>query len=99
MTAIRSDDKLSVPDLERLLSLAARDTSGSRRIAQFILSLWDGTRYKADLQDLLGLDERLFSELLALMQVLHARHMQLDCLVTYHQLLPIIRMWGAPSTS
>lgn len=99
MTAIRSDDKLSVPDLERLLSLAARDTSGSRRIAQFILSLWDGTRYKADLQDLLGLDERLFSELLALMQVLHARNLQLDCLVTYHQLLPVIRMWGTPPLS
>ena len=67
MTAIRSDDKLSVPDLERHLSLAARDTSGSRRIAQFLLSLWDGTHFKADLQDLLCLDEGLFGDLLALM--------------------------------
>ena len=96
MTAIRSDAALSVPDLERLLSLAARDTSGGRRIAQFLLSLWDGTRFKADLQDLLGLDERLFGDLLALLQVLHARNLQLDRLVTYHQLLPIMRMWGAP---
>jgi hypothetical protein len=58
-----------------------------------------GTRYKADLQDLLGLDERLFAELLALMQVLHTRHQQIDCLVIYHQLLPVMRMWGAPPTS
>ena len=88
-----------VPDLERLLRLAARDTSGGRRIAQCLLSLWDGTRFKADLQDLLGLDDRLFGDLLALMQVLHARNLQLDCLVTYHQLLPVLRMWGTPPTS
>ncbi len=99
MTAIRSDDELSVPDLERLLKSrrAIRQEAGASR--SLCLSLWDRTRYKADLQDLPGLDERLFAELLALMQVLHARHLQLDCLATYHQSLLVIRMRGAPPAS
>ncbi len=33
------------------------------------------------------------------MLVLHARHLQLDCLATYHQSLFVIRMWGASPAS
>ncbi len=48
MTAIRSDDELSVPDLGRLLKSrrAIRQEAGASR--SLCLSLWDGTRYKAD---------------------------------------------------
>ncbi len=47
------------------------------------------------LPDLLGLDDRLFGDLLALLQVLHARPL-LDRLVASHQLLAVMCMWGAP---
>ncbi|WP_420909770.1 DUF7673 family protein [Acidiferrobacter thiooxydans] len=45
-----------LPDWERLWDLAARDTSGGRRIARVLLSLWDGATFPVDLQDLLCLD-------------------------------------------
>ncbi len=39
--------------LERLIKQAERETGGSRRAAQFLLSLRDGDNYQADLQALL----------------------------------------------
>ncbi|MHB8698679.1 MAG: DUF7673 family protein [Sulfuricaulis sp.] len=35
----------------RLLKVATGDTGGAKRVTQFLLSLWDGHRYRADLQD------------------------------------------------
>ena len=70
-----------------------------RRIAPCPLNLGDGTRFKADLQDLLGLDDHRLGDLLALLQVLHARNLPLDCLITSHPLLVVMRMWGDPPAS
>ncbi len=37
--------------LERLLRIAQDDTDGSRRVAQVLLSLWNGDMFRADLQE------------------------------------------------
>ncbi|WP_297361314.1 hypothetical protein [Acidiferrobacter sp.] len=84
-----------LPDWERLWDLAARDTSGGRRIARVLLSLWDGATFSVDLQDLLCLDPGPFHDLLALLAVLHRENLQLDRLVTSHQMQPILRLWGS----
>ena len=84
-----------LPDWERLWDLAARDTSGGRRIARVLLSLWDGATCSVDLQDLLCLDPGPFHDLLALLAVLHRENLQLDRLVTSHQMQPILRLWGS----
>jgi hypothetical protein len=49
--------------LERLLRIARDDTGGFRRVVQILLSLWNGDQYRADLQELLYLDSRLFGVL------------------------------------
>jgi hypothetical protein len=47
----------------RVLENAYRDTGASRRAAQFLLSLWNGQRYTANLQELLYVDAGLFSDM------------------------------------
>ena len=84
----------ALPDWERLLDRAARDTSGGRRIGRVLLSLWDGATFPVDLQDLLCLDPGPFGELLALLALLHRDNLQLDRLVTPHQMQPILHLWG-----
>ncbi len=51
--------------------------------------VWDGGANGADT------DDRLFSDLLTLTKILHARNLRLDCLVTSHQLLSVMGMRGA----
>ena len=85
----------SLPDWERLWDLAARDTSGGRRIARVLLSLWDGATFSVDLQDLLCLDSGPFHDLLALLAILHRENLQLDRLVTPRQMQPILHLWGS----
>lgn len=80
--------------LERLLSVANGDTGGSRRAASFLLSLWNGSSFKADLQDLLCLDEPGHSDMIHVVQHLYTNNLQLDSLVSEAEMLPIIRDWG-----
>ena len=81
-------------DLERLLSVARGDTGGSRRVAQFLLSLWDGDIYRADLQAVMYIDGDLFGEMLALWAYLHSTNQQLYSLVAEDRMRPVIRAWG-----
>ncbi len=53
--------------------------------------VWDGGANGADT------DDRLFSDLLTLTKILHARNLRLDCLVTPHQMQPILSLWGTVS--
>ncbi len=80
--------------LERLLDSAYSDTGGSRRAAQFLLSLWNGARYKADLQELLYVDQAHFSDMEKVLQALYQLNAQLDTFVTEDQMKPIIEIWG-----
>jgi len=82
------------PNLRRFLQLAQRDTSGSRRLAQVLLGLWDGARFRVDLQDLLNLDPNLFDQTLHLLRHLYHNDRQLDSILSYQQMLPVIQAWG-----
>jgi hypothetical protein len=67
--------------LERLLRIARDDTGGFRRVVQILLSLWNGDQYRADLQELLYLDSRLFGDIMFLLRYLYEGYLQLDSLV------------------
>jgi hypothetical protein len=61
-----------------LLDQAAGDTGGSSRCAMFLLSLWDGGTYKADLQGLLYNDQKTFVAMLTTLKIFYANNEQLD---------------------
>lgn len=80
--------------LERLIDSAYSDTGGSRRAAQFLLSLWNGARYKTDLQELLYVEQSHFEDMQTVLQALYQLNAQLDTFVNEDQMKPIIEMWG-----
>lgn len=80
--------------LERLLNSAYGDTGGSRRAAQFLLSLWNGDRFKANLQELLYVDWKQFEDMKTVLQVLYDLKEQLGTFVTENQMKPIVEGWG-----
>ncbi len=80
--------------LERLLKLAYGDTGGSRRAAQFLLSLWNGNDFKADLQELLYVDPDIFSDMQEVTKYLYENNYQLDSLVSQSEMNPVIERWG-----
>jgi hypothetical protein len=90
---INEQDKI-ISALERLLESACRDTGGSRRAAQFLLSLWNGARYKVDLQELLYVESNQFVDILTVLQEFYRLDAQLDTFVNEDQMKPIIEMWG-----
>jgi hypothetical protein len=79
----------------RLLENAYRDTGASRRAAQFLLSLWNGQRYKANLQELLYVDAGLFSDMQTVLHELYGKNAQLDTYVTEDRMRPVIELWGS----
>lgn len=80
--------------LHRLHRLAQGDTGGSRRTAQFLLSLWNGGTWKADLQELMYIDGEIFDDMLALWRYLHNHNLQLYSLISEAEMRPIIDLWG-----
>jgi hypothetical protein len=80
--------------LDSLLHSANGDTGSSRRAAQFLLSLWNGTRFRADLQELLYVDRAQFDDMQTVIRELYATKNQLDTYVTEEQMRPIIEEWG-----
>ena len=80
--------------IAKLLDHAYRDTGGSKRCAMFLLSLWDGNRYKADLQDLMYIDEDIFLMYMNIYRYLYEHNLQLDSLVSDDKMKPIIKCWG-----
>ena len=80
--------------LEKLLGHARGDTGGSRRCAMFLLSLWNGDHFKADLQDLLYNDPAIFRAMVDLLTYLYEHNLQLDSLVSSAEIAPVIAIWG-----
>ncbi|MBU1389378.1 MAG: hypothetical protein KKE62_01270 [Proteobacteria bacterium] len=80
--------------LTLLVDQATQDHGGASRCAMFLLSLWDGGTYKADLQDLLYNDQKVFMAMLTVMQIFYENNEQLDSYVTQKQMGPIIAAWG-----
>ena len=77
-----------------LLKLAQGDSGGSRKCAMFLLSLWNGDDFKADLQELLYNDAEIFYSMISIFEYLYKSNNQLDCLVTQADINPIITLWG-----
>ncbi len=86
---MKIEDALTV-----LIDHANGDTGGSARCAMFLLSLWDGGTYKADLQDLLYNDQKVFQAMITAMTTFYINNEQLDSYVTSKQMGPIIADWG-----
>ena len=61
--------------LELLLRQARSDTGGSKRCAMFLLSLWNGCFFKADLQDVLYNDRETFSAMIEVLNYLYGNNM------------------------
>jgi len=80
--------------LTRLIKQAEGDTGGSRRAAQFLLSLWNGDNYQADLQALLYVDGDMHRDMVEVFTYLYVNNYQLDSLVTESDLQAVIRGWG-----
>ena len=78
----------------RLLPIARGDTGGSSRVAQFLLSLWNGYRYRVDLQDLLYIDNDIFQDMMQVLNDLHQTNTQLDTYLKENDIKPVIKSWG-----
>ena len=77
-----------------LLDQAVQDHGGSSRCAMFLLSLWDGGTYKANLQELLYNDRKTFIAMLTTLKIFYDNNEQLDSYVTKKQMNPVIQAWG-----
>jgi len=80
--------------IELLMKHAVQDHGGSARCAMFLLSLWDGGKYKADLQDILYNDPGVFIAMLTILRFLYWENQQIDQFVTSEQIAPVIDAWG-----
>ena len=80
--------------LTRLIQQAEGDTGGSRRAAQFLLSLWNGEAYQADLQALLYVDTDMHRDRVEVFTYLYTNNDQLESLVTESDLHAVIYSWG-----
>ncbi|UGA37614.1 hypothetical protein JOS77_27190 [Chromobacterium haemolyticum] len=66
---LKADRAAGVPALRRLLPLAQGHTGQSRVIAHFLLSLYNGNRFKFDLTDFRLLDQELLDDCLAVLRM------------------------------
>lgn len=78
-----------------LLHVGRGDTGGATRVAQFLLSHWDGDSYKASLSDLLYIDRELFDSMMCVTRYLKDTGNYLYTYVTQQEIDPVIEMWGA----
>ena len=80
--------------LFRLLAMARGDSGGSGRVAQYLLSLWDGGLYRVDLQDLLYIDSAVFQDMTQVLNDLYQTNTQLDTYLKESDIEPVIENWG-----
>ena len=93
LSAVFTNERF-LDSLELLMEHARSDTGGSRRCAQFLLSLWNGDFFKADIQDLLYTDAEINQAMLCVFYHLHGGLCQLYTFVSKEQMAPIIEAWG-----
>lgn len=91
----QAGEKTAFKDALALLFKHVRtDTGGGRRCAMFLLSLWNGDEFKADLQALMYTDPKIFAAMARVFQTLYQRNQQLESVVTEDQIKPIYELWG-----
>ena len=62
--------------------------------AMFLLSLWDGNVYRANLQDVLYNDSGIFRAMLNILMQFYVHGEQLYTFVTQREMDPIMQEWG-----
>jgi len=80
--------------LTMLVRIGEGDSGGSGRCAKFLLSLWDGSSYHVDLQDMMYVDDDVFSAMMMIYQHLHGNNLQLDALISQDEMSGVLGMWG-----
>ena len=88
------DQKKLRQALENLLKHARADHGGGRRCAMFLLSLWNGGNFKADLQDLLYVDPIIHDSMVYVLDGLYYKGSQLDNYLTEDEIKPVYDLWG-----
>lgn len=61
--------RVGVEALRRLMRVAQSDTGQSRRVAGFLLCLFNGSRFPYDITDMRGLDLQLFDDCVAVLKM------------------------------
>ena len=99
MQALTLQPQSGLPWVKQLLRIGQGDSGGSRRVANILLSLWNGDSFPCDLQSLLYLDANRLQQILLLIAYLHQHGLQLDCLVSQEEMNPILELWGGARQS
>lgn len=68
-----------VAALTRLLNIARGHSGQCRRVATFLLSLYNGTRFKMDLTDFRCLDREIFDDCLAVLRMDNQPQQEVHC--------------------
>ncbi|NDP60051.1 MAG: hypothetical protein GZ090_11915 [Oxalobacteraceae bacterium] len=63
----------------RLLKIAQGDSGQCRHVAGFLLSLYNGNRFKMDLTDFRCLDQAIFADCLAVLKMDYRPAMEVHC--------------------
>lgn len=85
--------------LELLLKHTRTDTGGGRRCAMFLLSLWNGDDYKADLQALMYTDPDTFEAMAYVLNALYYSNGKLDSYLAEAEIKPVIDLWADTFTN
>ncbi len=72
---VKAAQEVGVEALRRLLKIAQGNSGQCRRIAHFLLSLYNGERFPFDLTDLRSIDDELFEDCMRVLRM-DARHCQ-----------------------
>jgi len=85
--AMTSNQSVEFADtLKLIIRHAQGDTSGSNRCAAFLLALWDGGKYPIDLQDMMYLDDTIYTSMLYILRMLYDYNAQLDTFINQETL-------------
>lgn len=80
--------------LERLISIAKRDTGGSRRVADFLLAWWNSAECgKFDLTELWGVSPDVASDMVTIFAFISKIHSYPDSLGYEKDFAEIIAAW------
>lgn len=85
--------------LRHLLRKGAEPSTDGQRIGCMMLSLWNGARYQADLEDLVYLDDQAARHTIHLLHFLFRSNVRLRDLISPLDMQPLVRQWGVVETS
>lgn len=78
----------------QVMHYAMGTSGGSRRCAEFILSLYDGRLYRCDLQELLYIDVPIHRKMTLVFEYLYYANQQLADHVCAEDIAIVVDLWG-----